>query len=65
MNIENVELMKEELIALANRTCWTDDMEDFNPYENAGGNIDDAYFGGASDGETILARELLKKFFGI
>ena len=28
----------------------------------AGGNIDDAYYGGLEDGETSLARGLLERF---
>jgi len=39
------------------------DDEDFNPYDVSGGNFDDAFYTGCSDGEIDLARELLSKFF--
>lgn len=53
--------MKQKLKKLAERECWID-ADDFNPYDYSGGNYDDAYYGGSSDGETILARELLAEF---
>lgn len=55
------EKLKTELEKLAKRKCWCDD-EDFMIDDYAGGNIDDAYYGGSADGETLLARELLKTF---
>lgn len=55
------EEMKEMLEKLAARTCWCDDDE-FMADDYAGGNIDDAYYGGSDDGEAILARRLLKQF---
>lgn len=42
----------------ASKTAWCDDDE-FMPDDYAGGNIDDAYYGGVSDGEILLAREIL------
>lgn len=48
----------ESLKTLARRECWDED-EDFNPSDMSGGNFDDAYAGGQSDGETLLAREVL------
>mgnify|MGYP005609213341 CR=1 FL=1 len=33
--------------------------DEFNPYDTFGGNMDDAYYGGYSDGETQLAHHLL------
>lgn len=53
--------MKAHLTALAARKCWSDDKE-FMVDDYAGGNIADAYSGGADDGETLLARSLLEKF---
>jgi hypothetical protein len=53
--------MKEMLEQLAKRQCWCDD-EDFCVDDYAGGNINDAYENGLDDGETLLARALLKKF---
>lgn len=50
--------MKAMLEKLATRSCWCDD-EDFMVHDYAGGNIDDAYYGGYSDGESELARLLL------
>lgn len=56
--------LKTYLEKLAKRSTWMDeDDEDFNAYDWAGGNADDAYYKGNTDGETILARELLSKFF--
>ena len=55
--------MKAKLEKLAARTCWNDD-KDFMVDDYAGGNIDDAYYGGNRDGETDLARELLAEFGG-
>jgi len=56
------ELISEKLKRLAKKECWFDDEECIiNDW--AGGNIDDAYQGGCVDGETALARELLKEFF--
>lgn len=56
------EEMKAYLETLAARETWTDDLEEFNPYDMSGGNYDDAYYGGENDGETLLARHLLEKF---
>lgn len=55
--------IKQKLEALARRSTWTEDPEEFNPYEQSGGNFDDAYFAGCSDGATVLARELLALLF--
>jgi hypothetical protein len=33
--------------------------EDFNPYDWAGGNIDDAYYQGEEDGEISLAQDII------
>lgn len=38
------------------------DREDFTPDDAAGGNIDDAYDAGCTDGEIFLARWLVEKF---
>lgn len=43
---------------LANKKAWTDD-EDVNIDDYAGGNIDDAYYGGERAGKINLAREIL------
>lgn len=61
-NIDPVAL-KEKLMLIAQIECWSDD-EDFMPHDYAGGNIDDAYSGGTTDGEVIFARKLLKEFWG-
>jgi len=53
-----MEELKEKLNKLASRSCWND-HEDFIVYELAGGNIDDAYYGGYDDGQANLAREIL------
>lgn len=49
----------EKLEKLAELDTWTDEDEDFNPYEMSGGNFDDAYWAGVSDGRIELAREVL------
>lgn len=38
------------------------DNPDFNPCDHAGGNFDDAFQLGMSDGEIMFARTLLEKF---
>lgn len=53
--------MKEKLEKLAAKKCWCDD-EEFMVDDYAAGNIDDAYCGGADDGEVLLARALLDEF---
>lgn len=55
------EAMKEKLKKLAARKCWIDD-EDFCVCDYCGSNYDDAYSGGCSDGEALLARDLLEEF---
>jgi hypothetical protein len=50
--------MIDALIKIARGEAWCDD-EDFNPYDYCGGNYDDAYYGGCSDGEILLARQVL------
>lgn len=52
----------ERLRKIANAEGWSDKMgedpgciiDDF-----AGGNVDDAYYGGTRDGEILLARDIL------
>lgn len=39
------------------------DEEDFCPGDQFGGNFDDAYNGGITDGEILYARKLLGQFF--
>jgi len=38
------------------------DSDDFNPYEYSGGNYDDAWSSGISDGEILLARKLVSMY---
>jgi len=51
------------LRVLASQDCWPDDP-DFCPCDYSGGNFDDAYEGGRETGKTMLARQLLKDFWG-
>lgn len=51
--------IKDLLTTLAAKTAQCDD-EEFQPDDYAGGNIDDAYSGGYSDGQIELARQILK-----
>lgn len=62
MTNERIDELKSYLKSLAARKAWNDDPE-FMAIEYAGGNIDDAYYGGRSDGEIAMARELLKGFW--
>ena len=50
--------LKARLEKLAASECWSDDP-DFMVDDYAGGNIDDAYYGGEHSGEVRLAREIL------
>lgn len=50
--------MIEKLKKLAATDCSFDN-EDFNAYDYSGGNYDDAYYMGSTDGEISLAREIL------
>jgi len=56
--------ISEEFVAklkkLAGRECWCDDMN-FSAFDYCGGNFDDAYYGGADDGESLLSKEVLKE----
>ena len=56
--------ISEEVIArlkkLAERRTWADGLDNETIVDDfAGGNIDDAYYGGESSGETSLARSIL------
>ncbi len=51
--------IKEMLITYAKQKAWTED-EDFEVDDYAAGNIDDAFWGGVSDGKTMLARDIIK-----
>ena len=53
--------LKTKLQKLAQLETW-DDAEDFCPCDFCGGNYDDSYYGGQSDGKTKLAREILEEF---
>lgn len=52
-----------ELIPLLKRLAAQNspscDDKEFNAYDYCGGNYDDAWYGGVSDGETQLARKVL------
>lgn len=53
----------QELVKLAQRKSWDDELndpeEDSMIYDMAGGNIDDAYYGGHLCGRIDHAREVL------
>lgn len=52
------------LIEIANRKCWYDNLEDGEYLEidaYAGGNIDDAFYGGENAGAIQLARDTLSQ----
>ncbi len=57
--------IKVKLIDYAKRSTWEENEdgttdEYFNPMECSGGNYDDAYYGGKKDGETEIARDIIK-----
>lgn len=54
MNEQTIDMLKK----LARKTAWSDD-EEFMVDDYAGGNEDDAYYGGQRDGEIALARKIL------
>lgn len=51
--------LKAFLQKSADKTAWQDDKE-FMVDDYAGGNFDDAYNGGVSDGEILMCREILE-----
>jgi hypothetical protein len=53
--------MREMLEKIAGEKAWNDD-EDFCVDDYAGGNEDDAFYGGERAGEIHLARRLLEMF---
>ena len=53
------EKLLERLKHLAADTAWCDDA-DFLVDDYAGGNEDDAYYGGYRDGEILLARAVIQ-----
>ena len=53
------DILREKLIEVAKRKA-TSEKDDFSVFDYSGGNFDDAYWMGAQDGETILAREILE-----
>jgi len=57
--MDELNKVKTFLEQIAKRKAWSDD-EDFLPYEYCDANYDDAYWGGVSDGETQMARQILK-----
>lgn len=59
----DLEKLRTKLIKLARKRIWCD-REDFIAIDIAGGHADDTYYAGCSDGETLLARELMKSIFG-
>ena len=58
-NEAKLKKIKDKMIELAKRKTWIDD-EDFNADEYSGGNFDDAYSAGLSDGKTLFARSIVK-----
>ena len=61
----DVEKLKVKLEEKAKERTWADQFgEDTIIDDFAGGNVDDAYYGGARDGEIEYARRLLEEFFG-
>lgn len=59
MSVEINDAVIELLNGLAEQDSWSDDV-DFMIDDYAGGNLDDAYYGGFKDGQIDLAREILE-----
>lgn len=58
MNEKLIERLKE----LAETRSWADGLDSDNIVDDyAGGNIDDAYYGGERSGEISLARSILEE----
>lgn len=53
-----IDTLIEELKEIALQQAWDDD-EDFMADDYAGGNIDDAFYGGHRSGRIDMAREVL------
>lgn len=62
--IKTEQELHRRLVKIANRPCWNTKREDFCVDDYAGGNADDAFYGGENVGEVNLARSLLVEFFG-
>jgi hypothetical protein len=62
-SILDVAELNKLLVRLSKKETWADDIENFNPYESSGGNFDDAYWAGETDGEVLLARMILDEHF--
>lgn len=58
---EQIKKLVEKIEAQAAKSAHFD-REDFNACDYSGGNFDDAYSLGVSDGETSFARDLLMIF---
>lgn len=54
----NDSLLNELRDLASEKTAY--EKEDFNPNDNFGGNMDDAYWGGIDDGKILLAREIIE-----
>lgn len=67
MDKVNLEELKNCLIKTAEQETWEDDSDDEDLDINgfSGGQTDDAYYGGTTTGETMLARYVLKEYFGL
>lgn len=63
MSAASVEVLVKRLKKLAETRSWADGLEEPDTIvdDYAGGNIDDAYYGGERAGETSLARSILKE----
>jgi len=58
--VDNMDKIREMLQNLADKDCWSDELNDGCIVDDfAGGNIDDAFSGGQNDGEIRLARTLI------
>ena len=60
--------IKEFLRLVAEQGCWSENGLDFDEViveDFAGGNVDNAYWGGSADGEVRLAKKVLEMLVNI
>jgi hypothetical protein len=59
--MKDIDALVAKIVEISKKKAISD-SEDFNAYDWFGGNFDDAYSGGAEDGEVFLARALLHEY---
>lgn len=61
---EKLKKIFEMINPISKKDVWSDNFSEESIINDfAGGNIDDAFWGGERDGQTQLARQLIKTFY--